>query len=79
MNFGVIIREFSSIYRFTAAWFLQHPVYCLKITVKEAKGILGKDISGMSSCVHNNVYKISDMLHLATYHWWWYGDIFMVT
>ncbi|XP_060750765.1 protein unc-13 homolog D [Tachysurus vachellii] len=25
-----------------------HPVYCLKITVKEAKGILGKDISGFS-------------------------------
>ncbi|GAA6090573.1 protein unc-13 homolog D [Tachysurus ichikawai] len=26
----------------------EHPVYCLKITVKEAKGILGKDISGFS-------------------------------
>uniref|UniRef100_A0A3B1KK43 Unc-13 homolog D n=1 Tax=Astyanax mexicanus TaxID=7994 RepID=A0A3B1KK43_ASTMX len=26
----------------------QRPVYCLKVTVKEAKGILGKDISGFS-------------------------------
>lgn len=27
-------------------WFLQPPVYCLMATVKEAKGILGKDVSG---------------------------------
>lgn len=31
----------------THPYFSQKPVYCLKVTVKEAKGILGKDISGM--------------------------------
>lgn len=30
---------------------IQHPAYCLMVTVKEAKGVLGKDISGMS-CMH---------------------------
>ncbi|NWV33932.1 UN13D protein, partial [Grantiella picta] len=27
---------------------LERPIYCLKATVKEAKGILGKDVSGLS-------------------------------
>ncbi|NWT58090.1 UN13D protein, partial [Erythrocercus mccallii] len=27
---------------------LESPIYCLKVTVKEAKGILGKDVSGLS-------------------------------
>uniref|UniRef100_A0AAR2LDQ4 Unc-13 homolog D (C. elegans) n=1 Tax=Pygocentrus nattereri TaxID=42514 RepID=A0AAR2LDQ4_PYGNA len=29
-------------------YFVQKPFYCLKVTVKEAKGILGKDVSGFS-------------------------------
>lgn len=30
-------------------WPLQKPIFCLKATVKQAKGILGKDVSGESA------------------------------
>uniref|UniRef100_A0A663LM86 Unc-13 homolog D n=1 Tax=Athene cunicularia TaxID=194338 RepID=A0A663LM86_ATHCN len=45
--------------------FLQSPIFCLKATVKEAKGILGKDVSGFSDpyCLLGIETKSQDPVH----------------
>ncbi|KFW84284.1 Protein unc-13 D, partial [Manacus vitellinus] len=44
--FGMDAKEHSVIMQQVMG--LESPIYCLKATVKEAKGILGKDVSGFS-------------------------------
>uniref|UniRef100_A0A803VX26 Unc-13 homolog D n=1 Tax=Ficedula albicollis TaxID=59894 RepID=A0A803VX26_FICAL len=44
--FGMDPEEHSAIMQQVME--LESPIYCLKATVKEAKGILGKDVSGLS-------------------------------
>ncbi|XP_058708270.1 protein unc-13 homolog D isoform X2 [Poecile atricapillus] len=44
--FGMDTEEHSAIMQQVME--LESPIYCLKATVKEAKGILGKDVSGLS-------------------------------
>uniref|UniRef100_A0A8B9Q0H1 Unc-13 homolog D n=1 Tax=Apteryx owenii TaxID=8824 RepID=A0A8B9Q0H1_APTOW len=43
-----------------------HPIFCLKATVKEAKGILGKDVSGFSDpyCLLGIESKSQELAHL---------------